>query len=175
MRIDKIEIKNFRQYRDVTFEFKNNENEDLHIILGKNGMGKTNLLNAITWCIYDQEFHLGNKDSSMPRVNLAAYNEAKENWEKTIYVEVIITVSSNTESIIYSRKQPFTINKNNRFFDLKSEFTVTHMKNNGETKYAYFETLNARFVKLQVVESVSDSEKKFGSAAEIRLGLEKEN
>lgn len=134
MRIDKIEIKNFRQYRDVTFEFKNNENEDLHIILGKNGMGKTNLLNAITWCIYDQEFHLGNKDSSMPRVNLAAYNEAKENWEKTIYVEVIITVSSNTESIIYSRKQPFTINKNNRFFDLKSEFTVTHMKNNGETK-----------------------------------------
>lgn len=48
-------------------------------------------------------------------------------------------------------------------------------ENNGETKYAYFETLKARFVKLQVVESVSDSEKKFGSAAEIRLGLEKEN
>lgn len=134
MRIDRIEIKNFRQYRDVTFEFKNTGNEDLHIILGKNGMGKTNLLNAITWCLYDQEFHLGNRESSMPMINLVAYNEAKDNREQTINVEVNITVSSDVESIIYSRKKTFTINKNNRFFDRKSEFIVTTMKNNGETK-----------------------------------------
>ena len=156
MRIDKIEIKNFRQYRNVTFEFNNNESEDLHIILGKNGMGKTNLLNAITWCIYDQEYHLGNQDSAMPRVNLSSYNEAKTNWEKTIYVEVSITISSDAESVIYRRTQPFTINKNNKFFDFKSEFIVTHMKNNGETTVYNNADDTKKFVNRYLPESIRE-------------------
>lgn len=156
MRIDKIEIKNFRQYRNVTFEFNNNESEDLHIILGKNGMGKTNLLNAITWCIYDQECHLGNQDSAMPRVNLSSYNEAKTNWEKTIYVEVSITISSDTESVIYRRTQPFTINKNNKFFDFKSEIIVTHMKNNGETTVYNNADDTKKFVNRYLPESIRE-------------------
>lgn len=156
MRIDKIEIKNFRQYRNVTFEFNKNHKEDLHIILGKNGMGKTNLLNAITWCIYDQEFHLGNKNSAMPRVNIDAYNDAKDNWITSIDVEVIITISSNTETIIYSRRQPFGVNKSNKFFDLKSEFIVTYMKNNGETIVYDANDDTQKFIKRYLPESIRE-------------------
>ena len=52
MRIERVSIKNFRQYKNVVFEFDKKGQCDLHIILGNNGIGKTNLLNAISWCLY---------------------------------------------------------------------------------------------------------------------------
>lgn len=49
---------------------------------------------------------------------------------------------------------------------------------NGDTKHAYFETVNARYVRLQAVSSISKTQnddgtwKNFASAAEIRVGYE---
>ena len=58
MRIENIEIQNFRQYRNLSFKFPHvQEDNDLHIIYANNGVGKTNVLNAITWCLYDTEMH----------------------------------------------------------------------------------------------------------------------
>lgn len=49
MRIKSIEIKNLRQLKDVMIRFdKDNDENDLHVILAENGVGKTNNLNAIT-------------------------------------------------------------------------------------------------------------------------------
>lgn len=60
MRIENIEIHNFRQYRNLSFQFPKIEGKnDLHIIYAKNGVGKTNVLNALTWCLYATEMHLG--------------------------------------------------------------------------------------------------------------------
>lgn len=52
MRLESVEISNYRQYKDVFFDFCTKGSYDVHIIWGKNGMGKTNLLNAISWCLY---------------------------------------------------------------------------------------------------------------------------
>lgn len=53
MRIESIEIQNFRQFRNLSFKFPHSYGEnDLHIIFANNGVGKTNVLNAITWCLY---------------------------------------------------------------------------------------------------------------------------
>ena len=69
MRIERVEISNFRQYRNATFEFGKKGTHDLHIILGNNGVGKTNLLNAISWCLYGTEPHLGNEKIARKRIN----------------------------------------------------------------------------------------------------------
>ena len=62
MRIESIEISNFRQYQKLQLKFcKLPGHGDLHIILAKNGVGKTNVLNAITWCLYNSEMDLGDK------------------------------------------------------------------------------------------------------------------
>ena len=62
MRIKSIEIKNLRQLKDVMIRFdKDNDENDLHVILAENGVGKTNILNAITWCLYNKEMHLRDK------------------------------------------------------------------------------------------------------------------
>ncbi len=80
MRIEKIKLKSYRQYRDVELSFKQTSGNDLHIIVGKNGMGKTNLLNAINWCLYKEEPHLS-KDSEqlqLHRLNLKTIENAEE-------------------------------------------------------------------------------------------------
>ena len=58
MRLTAIEIKNFRQYEELSFSFPQNSNYDLHIIIADNGVGKTNILNAITWCLYEKETYI---------------------------------------------------------------------------------------------------------------------
>lgn len=133
MRIEQIKIKNFRQYRDITFNFNNLNEHDLHIILGKNGTGKTNLLNAITWCIYDEEFHLGNTENALKRININALQEAKENDIDEIQVEVSVTISDDAGFTTYSRIEPFKVDSG---FIKKQTFNVTFKDRSGNiTRY----------------------------------------
>ena len=77
MRITSIELQNFRQYQNLKLEFPKTTSNDLHIIVADNGVGKTNILNAITWCLYSDEPHLGNSSKSLPRLNLKAKRDAE--------------------------------------------------------------------------------------------------
>lgn len=47
----KLEIKNFRQIADQSFSFSDKSN----LILGHNAAGKTNILHAITWCLFGKD------------------------------------------------------------------------------------------------------------------------
>lgn len=64
MRFTSIQINNFRQYEELKLVFPKNGQYDLHIINAENGVGKTNVLNAITWCLYGKEPHLGNESKA---------------------------------------------------------------------------------------------------------------
>ena len=55
MKIYDIKMKNYCQYRDATLEFSTDLQKKVTIIQGNNGTGKSNLLNAITWCLYGEE------------------------------------------------------------------------------------------------------------------------
>ncbi len=54
-RVSKLELKNFRQHRDTKLEFYYDPKKMFAIILGDNGVGKTTIINAITWCLYGKE------------------------------------------------------------------------------------------------------------------------
>lgn len=43
MIVEKIHLTNFRNLKDISFEFK----ENINVFVGKNGIGKTNVLEAI--------------------------------------------------------------------------------------------------------------------------------
>ena len=52
-----IEIQNFRQYYgNQKINFSSRE-DGFTVIFGKNGEGKSNLLNAINWCLYKFDPH----------------------------------------------------------------------------------------------------------------------
>ena len=99
MRIESIEIKNFRQYREEKVLFpKKSGSKDIHIIIGENGEGKTNILNALTWCLYGEELHLGDKNTAIRTINSQYVNELRSKGERFGEVSVIVRMSLEEEN-----------------------------------------------------------------------------
>ena len=56
MKISKIELDDFRQYYGrAELDFDTDSKKNISVIIGVNGAGKSNLYNAITWCLYGIE------------------------------------------------------------------------------------------------------------------------
>ena len=74
MKLSNIEINNFRQYyNSVDIDLTTNSDQNIIVIGGRNGYGKTNLLLSIVWCLY------GDKISQIDD------NFKKEIQKETIY------------------------------------------------------------------------------------------
>ena len=103
----------------------------MHVIIGQNGMGKTNILNAITWCLYGVEPHLGDASRSLPKLNLEAKDEAIACGEVNRNVLVKIFAEDNGQMITYQRKLPVNASTD---FEYKEEFSVTVSQETGDAK-----------------------------------------
>ena len=113
MRIENIKIQNYRQYRDLEVSFEKKYANDLHFFIGKNGTGKTNFLNAITWCLYGEESHLSKNSERLPILNLNSFKEAKDEDVQHVIVKVTFNIDNNRK-IIFSRKAEYRIYKNKK-------------------------------------------------------------
>jgi len=131
MRFIKIELQNYRQYKEIEFNFEKKLPNDLHIILGKNGIGKTNLLNAITWCLYDHEYHLGESSKRLPKINLEAKKNAVTNNLSQLTISVKIYAEDNGNMLIFQREQLINIEND---FENKSDFKVIYYPMYGDVK-----------------------------------------
>lgn len=130
MRFDSIDISNYRQYRSLHVDFEKTKDTDLHIIVASNGVGKTNLLNAINWCLYGDEPHLADEDDSLLICNNTALEEARQNNKETVEVSVKIKTTSVDGNIIFERTQ--SINTATKFED-PNKFKVTIIKDDGNS------------------------------------------
>lgn len=137
MRILNIDIKNYRQYHSLSFKFPESKSSDIHIIIAQNGVGKTNLLNAITWCLYSKEPHLGdeNINRGLPKLNLSAIKNAQAEGKTTEVVEVEIRAQDGDQYLTYKRSLPFRLNGSEPFEEsAKEKFTVTTATAAGDPK-----------------------------------------
>ena len=127
MKITKITIHGFRQYKDLKVEFNSADKDehDLHIIIAKNGIGKTNLLNAIEWCLYDDEPHLGNPEEALKRINNTLFDEAIALGEKEVTLSVELLIDHGNEKVKIKREQTFSTKT---AFGFTSVLMVTVMK-----------------------------------------------
>lgn len=110
MRLDSIEIMNYRQYRDLSFDFLANRLSDIHLIIATNGTGKTCLLNAINWCLYNDEPHVSGamtegerKTDKLPLANIGAIKDSKTNGDTVCPVTVKIKASDGAIKYIITR------------------------------------------------------------------------
>lgn len=106
MRIERIKIENFRQYRSLELDLSG-ERSDMLIVVGKNGTGKTNLLNAMIWCLYGQEEYYSKQMENSPLVNQGALDEAFEGDLVTCEVAMEMKFANSVEARI-CRRADFT-------------------------------------------------------------------
>lgn len=110
MIIEQVNLKNYRQYKDnVVFNFGMTENENVNVVIGSTGAGKTNLSNAIQWCFYGEEPMSEDIDFGM--LNMETFESLKEGEVAEVSVEVIIRTNKEEKySFIRTKK----IEKRNR-------------------------------------------------------------
>ena len=161
MRIESIEIQNFRQYRNLSFKFPHSNGEnDLHIIFANNGVGKTNVLNAITWCLYDVEMHLGDKNTALAILNNQKVQELRTHLPVggSVIGEAIvkITFSSDdaSEKILFQRVGKFNVTTD-AVISVDTKFTIMHFIN-GEWNSIESEEETLSLVKKNVPEEIHE-------------------
>ena len=115
MRIESIELENFRQYRKEKFVFpKINGKKDIHVIIGENGEGKTNILNALTWCLYGEELHLGDRNTALPNINSQYVQELRKHSQKDGDAKVTVVMSiEDGGKITFMRAAKYSITPSN--------------------------------------------------------------
>lgn len=99
--ISSIELTNFRQYRGKqTVDFLYDKKKNVAIIIGKNGAGKSNLLNALTWCFYGIETHTDYEDNEkMPIVNTGELSSLQANQKTQAEVRIYLDTDNGPWTI----------------------------------------------------------------------------
>lgn len=135
MRIESIDIKNFRQHKSLHLDFPKTKDTDLHVIVASNGVGKTNLMNAIVWCFYGIEPNIDKSaKAALPLCNMKALEEARENKESIAVVSVEIRVTANGESIVFTRTANVNVATH---FTQKPVFEVQVTNTTGDTEFLH--------------------------------------
>lgn len=132
MRIESIKIQNLRQLKDMMVRFvKCNDENDLHVILAENGVGKTNILNAITWCLYDKEMHLRDKQNALEIVNSQVVDEMRKygGGKVDVSVELVINTEGNNKMTI-NRIASFNVTEE-AVVGLTDKLTISYLDNGG--------------------------------------------
>lgn len=107
MIMESVKLKNYRQYRDQEVFFAVPRSQrNFTIIQGVNGSGKTNLLNAITWCLYGEEKHLDKKNIGLPIISAMSCNELDPGKQAETEVEIRMKDDKN-KKLIFRRTLKF--------------------------------------------------------------------
>jgi len=148
VRIERIDLKNYRQFRNVCVDFGKSAKEDLHVIVADNGTGKTNLLNAINWCLYGNEPHLSKDSQQLPRLNLNTLVQSIEETKQTVSVELVTETEGNR--ITFKRSEEYLVHRDSKQPVLHDiNFTVTYLDDKKNAKWVIDEeatTYVGRFV-----------------------------
>lgn len=119
MRIESIVIENYRQYagrHDIVLAnsrvAKGEDIKNVIVIQGVNGAGKSNLLNAITWCLYGIEAHSASPLTDLKELlNDKIRHEMLPGQQETVSVR-IDTISGSGQEITFARTISFFVDAN---------------------------------------------------------------
>lgn len=88
-KIVEVRLKNYRQYYGSAIAKLTSENSKFAAVIGNNGAGKSNLLNAINWCFFHKEPHM-QQHEGLPIINIRCIKEAEEESKVEMSVSVIL-------------------------------------------------------------------------------------
>ena len=130
-----LEVKNFRQHRSITLDFSGPRG-DFVVLKGKNGAGKTNLLNSITWCLYGKT--LEDKETLAPSLlNQSAYLELQNGDSADVSVSITVEVEGGLKGVVtrtasFTRENDSVLGKQTKFEVLTEDKTLTGFQSETE-------------------------------------------
>jgi DNA sulfur modification protein DndD len=134
MKFKSIQMKNYRQYKDAEIILSSpNKKLNLFVIEGLTGAGKTNILNAITWCLFGDEEHLSTKNKGLPIINNITLENMKTNQSETVEIKLTIEYD-NARIEVFERNMEVTKNKDRIPQEGKQEFKV-YYKDKGDSDW----------------------------------------
>ncbi len=131
MRIERILLHNYRQYKKIDLNFDSSSNYDLNMLIATNGTGKTNLLNAINWCLYGEELSLSEKSKSSPILNRNSIKNS--NGETSVSVKIWVS-NYQKNDILFSREALFRVGNKGSIIERNTELNVELTNEIGNTK-----------------------------------------
>lgn len=125
MKILKIKVQNYRQYKSLDLDLS--KNPDFVVIVGTNGFGKSNLLSAISWCLYGKESKAGkNLHYENSLVNFHTSEQLQPGDSCNVSVELELQLD-NGEIAAIRRSQSFTKGESQRVSkSAEQDFQVLH-------------------------------------------------
>lgn len=137
-----LELKNYRYYYGTqTVEFPTDSEKNVLVIKGDNGAGKSNILNALTWCLYGEEIHTDKNTKGLPLMNTEYIEElAKTNREGETSVTLTIDADGHLweiQRIIRAHASISSTFDDQPSYDFKQGFTnlkVTYFDERGNQK-----------------------------------------
>jgi len=143
MRINSIEIKNYRQHRNTKLDFPFiSGGFDLHLLVAENGVGKTNIMNAINWCLYEEEPYATKKNANLPLCNEITLDEGLKAGHASESVSVTLNVTRDGKRYEFFRTVDVSVKDPSAKKVSKLSVTITPENGNSE----FYEEEEARNV-----------------------------
>ncbi|CAJ52207.2 AAA family ATPase [Haloquadratum walsbyi] len=126
-----IKMNNYRQYEGLNkIDLSTIGNKKINVIEGQNGAGKSNILNAVSLCFYNQETHqetTGEELETLPIISESILNELDPGEKASGYIE--IHLGDDQPEYIFKREFS-TFVTNSGYNDQKSDLTLQVQKGN---------------------------------------------
>ncbi|MBE6500208.1 MAG: hypothetical protein E7Z80_06675 [Methanobrevibacter thaueri] len=142
MILKSLKLKNFRIYKgsdDDGYERINfaSGDKNITIIQGNNEVGKTTIMNALTWCLYNKEFY--KKEGKKPLWNSFAADQLENGQED--FVEVSIEMEDESNHLVtFKRVLKFYKNDLGKVIRGNSTFEITEDDGINTREYLSTET-----------------------------------
>lgn len=130
MRINNVSIKNYRQYYDFEISFEKKSGKSLYTLIARNGTGKSNFLNAITWCLYNKETHSSAQNKTLPILSLKKIREIEIGEIANVSVNISLNTNENNISITRTQSYKKTGDIDEPIFELNNFIEVTFIGEN---------------------------------------------
>lgn len=137
---ERLELNNYRYYYgEQEIIFSTTPEKNVVVIKGDNGAGKSNILNAMTWCLYGTEVHIDKKAVGLPIMNTRYIAELAE---KGLEGECSVTLTLNVDGDLWVVKRSVSgygekdktwtaESPKYRFIEVNRSLLVTFPVNNG--------------------------------------------